>query len=449
MPANSNNQDLLSSWKEIAGYLDCDERTCRRYELNFGLPIHRMEGTSKPRVYAYKGELDAWRKERLNGVLDKYRKELAAPKRRKLKAAKMLPWLLPFLAIIPAIFFLIRSSPGQPADFRILGSKLIVLDEKGRRLWEIETKLHNLISEQAYRVRFQVPSRFPLNETLLPFLVIRDINRDRKNEILFCPKTIDSFKETGLYCFSSNGNELWHYQADRELVFGEHTYSADYRIYGIELFDTNDDGNLEVFLFTGHIPHSPSGLVMLDCLGRTLGEFTNWGRFNDIACADLDADKKKEVIIIGMNDEYRCGFLAVFDSSRVSGSSPQSERYKCKNCGPGSEKYYILFPRTDVDKTLKPDKVSIDQILLLKNHRIQLQAQISHIFFELDFSLRVQDIKGSDSFRRQHRDLKAAGKITSVLDDAYYEELKSGVLYWDGTEWTSTPTMNRKWNNPR
>jgi len=41
-----------------------------------------------------------------------------------------------------------------------------------------------------------------------------------------------------------------------------------------------------------------------------------------------------------------------------------------------------------------------------------------------------------------------AGKITSVLDDAYYEALKPGVLYWDGEQWTSTPTMNRKRNIP-
>jgi hypothetical protein len=150
-----------------------------------------------------------------------------------------------------------------------------------------------------------------------------------------------------------------------------------------------------------------------------------------------------EVIIVGLNDEYGKGFLAVFDSSRISGSSPQSERYECKNCVPGSEKYYILFPRTDVDIILKPDKVAIEEIHLLKNNRIELQTQISHIFFELDFNFQVQDVKGSDIFRLQHRDLKAAGKISSELNDAYYENLKKGVLYWDGTQWTSTPTMNR------
>jgi hypothetical protein len=66
MTARRDNGDLLSSWKEIADYLGCEERTCRRWERNLGLPIHRMEGTTKSRVYAYKAELDSWRKQKLN-----------------------------------------------------------------------------------------------------------------------------------------------------------------------------------------------------------------------------------------------------------------------------------------------------------------------------------------------------------------------------------------------
>ena len=197
-------------------------------------------------------------------------------------------------------------------------------------------------------------------------------------------------------------------------------------------------------MFTGHRPHSPSSFMILNNQGKAIGEFINWGRMNDMACADLDSDKKKEIIISGMNDEYGCGFVAVFDSSRVSGASPQSDKYECNNCAPGSEKYYILFPRTDVDKVMKPDKIAIDQMRFLQNNRLELKTQVSLIFFELDFSFQVQDVKGSDYFRNAHRKLKAEGKITSTLDDAYYEELKKGVLYWDGRQWTSTPTMNSK-----
>jgi hypothetical protein len=456
MPSNSNNQGLLSSWKEIADYLGCDERTCRRWELDYGLPVHRMEGAAKSRVCAYKDELDAWRKSRLNGngaatgaaasaASHGVQADALAPRDHPHtgKSKRIVLWLIPLAAIIvTTAVLLIRSSPGQPADFKIKGSTLLILDKKGKELWDFDTKLEDL-SGQKYQRRFQNRERDPAGTLVLPYLVIKDINRCGRNEVLFCPKTQDELYETGLFCFDHRGKERWHYRPGSELRFGEHIYSEDYRIFGIEPFDINNDGFLEVFLVTRHQPHSPSGLVVLDCRGKVLGEFINWGQIHDFAYADRHADGKMEVIIVGLNDEYGKGFLAVFDSSRISGSSPQSERYECKNCVPGSEKYYILFPRTDVDIILKPDKVAIEEIHLLKNNRIELQTQISHIFFELDFNFQVQDVKGSDIFRLQHRDLKAAGKISSELNDAYYENLKKGVLYWDGTQWTSTPTMNR------
>jgi TolB-like protein len=49
----------LDSWKEIAAYLKCSERTVRRWEQE-GLPIHRHPHKKKAGIYAYKVEIDAW-----------------------------------------------------------------------------------------------------------------------------------------------------------------------------------------------------------------------------------------------------------------------------------------------------------------------------------------------------------------------------------------------------
>lgn len=53
--------DLLDSWKEISDYLKREVRTCQRYERELGLPVHRLDGSSKARVFAHKHEIDAWR----------------------------------------------------------------------------------------------------------------------------------------------------------------------------------------------------------------------------------------------------------------------------------------------------------------------------------------------------------------------------------------------------
>jgi tetratricopeptide (TPR) repeat protein len=53
-------REVLQSWKEISAYLGRDVRTCRRWEEHLGLPIHRLNGSPKARVMAYKDEIDSW-----------------------------------------------------------------------------------------------------------------------------------------------------------------------------------------------------------------------------------------------------------------------------------------------------------------------------------------------------------------------------------------------------
>lgn len=55
----------LQSWKEIAAYLERDERTARRWEKEEGLPIRRHRENRRSSVYAYPSELEAWRLKRV------------------------------------------------------------------------------------------------------------------------------------------------------------------------------------------------------------------------------------------------------------------------------------------------------------------------------------------------------------------------------------------------
>ena len=60
MPAHA--EDRLDSWKEIAAYLRRGVRTVRRWERDEGLPVHRHVHRVLGSVYAYKSEIDVWRK---------------------------------------------------------------------------------------------------------------------------------------------------------------------------------------------------------------------------------------------------------------------------------------------------------------------------------------------------------------------------------------------------
>jgi len=55
-------EDRLESWKEIAAYLKRGVRTVRRWEHDEGLPVHRHQHKALGSVYAFKSEIDAWRR---------------------------------------------------------------------------------------------------------------------------------------------------------------------------------------------------------------------------------------------------------------------------------------------------------------------------------------------------------------------------------------------------
>jgi TolB-like protein len=58
----------LGSWKEIAAFFECDERTLRRWEKERGLPIHRAPGGAGGKVFAYTLELSTWLETSRNSI---------------------------------------------------------------------------------------------------------------------------------------------------------------------------------------------------------------------------------------------------------------------------------------------------------------------------------------------------------------------------------------------
>ncbi len=58
--SQSNPEKRLNSWKEIAAFFERDERTVRRWEIERGLPVHRVPGGARGAVFAFADELEDW-----------------------------------------------------------------------------------------------------------------------------------------------------------------------------------------------------------------------------------------------------------------------------------------------------------------------------------------------------------------------------------------------------
>ena len=445
----NEKNDLLQTWKEISAYLDCDSRTCARWERDLGLPVYRFKGMGKSRVFAYRSEIDAWREKRSHNQSPQ--NAAVRPRRYNLKKAIFVVLPLAFLGMVALLLVLPRLSK-DPDDFRIEGSELVVVNDKGRELWRYDTRKENLVDESGYREHAQyrrrgnTPSR--ANLVFLPHIMIADIDHDQLDEVLFSIQTQDEFGEGELLCFDASGSELWRFRGGRKLVFGGDPYSGDYRIQGFMIDDLDSDENVEIIVIADHRYYFPTQLAVLDAAGKIKGEFWNSGRLTDLQFVDLDRDGKKEILVSGMNNEYRSPMFTVFDAGHIAGASPQNEdQYTCAAFKPGTEMFYLLFPRTEVDR-LESLLDCILRIDIFQDDRISLMTKISNINYELDFNLKALGVRLSNSFKQAHQNAVREGRINSELNDDYIEALKRGVRYFDGSGWVSEPSRNASYPSP-
>ena len=436
----TSKDNLLRSWKEIAAYLECNVRTCHRWEDKHGMPVHRAEGTEgKSPVFAYKDELDAWFKETFRN-----HNHLGEKTRKVGKGRPALKWALGAMAVLvlAGAFFLFRvpGVKGQPADFSIEGSVFIALDKSGRELWRRDTGMEDLLLEDYYRRNFQIKHREEGN--ILPALVIRDVNADGDAEVLFAPKRdSDQTGEGFLFCYDREGKEIWRFRAGKELRCKDTVYSPDYRIAGFYTHDIDRDGRLETVVESFHSPDWPCQLAVLDASGNLIGEFWNAGYLRDLAFHDIDRDGREELIVSGVNNEYKGGCLIVFDTRKIAGSSPQTGDFVCEGLGEGSMLYYVTVPYADVSKAMRNPVEGFRYVAITENDRIRATMS-TDLWYEFGFGLECLQLNFGHGYIVRHEEAAKVGNLTSVLGEAYRKAMRDGVRWWNGSVWTSAPSKN-------
>lgn len=434
MPENNRNnlkkENLLASWKEIASYLDCDIRTCHRWENEYGLPIHRMSESSKARVFTTKEELDEWLRSKEKSKADDNQERSRIGSKRW---SKTLTVLVSFFVIVVIGFVLIKPfQSNRPADFTIKGSTLVILNEKGKKLWRYDTGLEKLVDEKAYRLHFQFKHDNGARERHLPHLIIKDIDSDDVPEVLFSTQTQGEHGEGELFCFDNKGELLWTFEAGREITFGNKVYSKDFRIKGFDIVDLDNDGLKEIVVISRHNLYFPNQVVILDNEGKIKGEYWNSGYLLDYAFVDLDNDGKKNLIFSGLNNEYETACLIIFNNAELGGFSPQKEEeFKSAQLSRGTEKHYILLPR--IEWTLIDSKYESAKVIeVLQNRRLSVVTFFSHIYFEFDFQGQFMDIHFSDYFDLKYKEVFNKGFSS---DEDYKQDLLKQVLYHVDGDW--------------
>ncbi len=428
--------DLLSSWKEIAAYLDCDVRTAHRWEKTYGLPVHRLGKGSHARVFAYEHELEAWLRRKSEGEDED---------KQRIFWAKIISILAVLIIMVGIGHFIYNyvTFDREPYDFEINQKQLTILNQEGQELWRHDFPIEQNLSEEHYRSHFQ-NRQYAVGRTRLPVIQFKDINQDGHKEVLFAvtyPVVNGKF-----YCFSYKGDKLWSIDPGRELTFGSKVYLDEYRFSKFLSDDLTGDGFAEILLSSIHTPEFPTQLLLLNHEGKQLGAYWHSGRISDFVFEDIDGDGIKDIIIGGVNNQFDCPFLAVFDSEKISGCSPNTGEYACAALEPGSEKYYIRLPLTKIGEAVGPHE-TCSRIMNRGAGIWSVTTSPTSLQYRFDEDFRILEVRDSHAFEMQFREARQKGYVSGELNQAYLDSLKDRVRYYDGENWGTEPAMRNRWDN--
>lgn len=440
MASNGKKENILTSWKEIAAYLDRDVRTCVRWEQRYGLPVHRLDRDSKAKVFAYKDQIDAWLAERAAAAGSSQRP--AGHVVRPGLPLSLVPIIaVAGLAVLAVAGYLVFVRRGAAADFRIRGSVLEIVDRRGRALGTLETGLADLQPEEEYRQHFQRKRTNDEYTSVWPHLIIRDLDRDGRPEVLFSTQTRSEDGEGTLFCLDGRGRERWRFKAGRDLAFGGWPFRGQYRIFGVDVDDYDSDGGPEILVIAHQKPDWPCQTVLLDPAGRIEGEYWNAGYFMAGEAGDVDGDGTVELVLGGVNNEYRRGCVAVFKPGRLRGGSPQSDpAFRSPEVGEGQQAAYLLFPKTDVHAAMRYEGDPVNGFWIHPDGD-GLTAITSNtlVYYDLDRTLACREVTLSNTFRNLHAEALRQGKVRGELDEAYKTRLARAIRYYVGGTWAAAP----------
>ncbi len=401
-----DNHDRLSSWKEIASYLNVETRTVMRWEKERGLPVRRVPGGGRRAVYALRAEIDAW--------LAGQPAEPQTPPAVMKKPSRLTVGMSLALAVVAALTLWAvlkgraQASAETPVRVTFAGDTLTAWNATDGIVWQ-----HRFPSAMdnpgggAWRMGAERAR-------------LVDLDDDGQKEVLAVVHVpqgagVGVLARTELDCFSSGGTLLWRYVPEAVFRFAGRDFSGPWVIY--DLMVSAEPRGKVVWLAVNHHTWWPSYVVRLDGEGRPETRFVNTG--STWSLGSFKKDEEEYILVGGFNNEPYQGSLAVLKADQEAATSPPGERadsaFRCEDCPPGLPVAYLLFPRSELNR-LKgvPNFVTeADPV----GEAIQVQTLEDKPGTSCLYLLtphpdwRLLNASFSDGYWEQHRQLEREGRI--------------------------------------
>jgi len=285
------------------------------------------------------------------------------------------------------------------------------------------------------------------------FTKIIDIDGDGSNEIVTTLDLESFHKGTQLInIFDKSGALLKSVTfQNNNIIFRKSQYFDN--IHWGNFFSqkmTNGEINFFVLASTGR---SPSLIVRMDSQFNIIGQYWHFGNFQLLRQSDIFNNGKMEIVLLGKNDVNDMKMkdfpiMIILDPEKLFGIEESSVTSGFGYSQTNSELYYIRFPETDMEKSLKvktyANNITNDNAAILQinvsgsNHEPNSNfIGFDYIFNKKDMS--VIDVKFVSETERTHKKLKNEGRIKSTFNQEYLKNLKTRVEYWNGNQWVKLP----------
>lgn len=306
------------------------------------------------------------------------------------------------LCILAYISIRMLAADGRPQSGRLDGATLRIMNAEGKELWS-----------KGFPDGFW-PEFY--DQGVAPRIRFVDLDGDGHTSVLllYHPATSPRSHSTTLICYSDRGKEKWRWTPGRELPELEGT-PATFRTVALVVLKAEKKAS-RIVVSSIHDPWWPDQLAILDSNGKTTSEYWHSGHLDHLTLADLDGDGRDEIVATGISNGYHQATLVVLDPDRVFGASTEAARPELQIHGMGiaQERLRLLFPRSDLNKTLSV--YNAGQEATIEHGRIRLsvaeclQPPSCLMWYEFDRHFELETAYADEQFRTAHAQFYAHGQ---------------------------------------
>jgi hypothetical protein len=315
-----------------------------------------------------------------------------------------------------------------------------IRNAENRSLWAFSTKLSSKTDGNNEKVTF---SRS---------IFTRDLNGDGINEVITILPLRTETNNHSLRVFDSRKRLLVEKTFSEPFQYLDRTYSPNIDIGSMIVEEFGNNCSPEIWITGNSRDRSPGVTIRMDAFGNVLGKYWHFGQLREIYCARVGADHRKQIILAGMDDaedttHNEFPAIVVLDPEKVIGETRSSRSPGFAFPLSDAEVLYVSIPQSDINLTLgnkAGTMILMDTTYSLMLFRVTTTVQRQDFdFFEFDYffdsTMNIEEVKSNNHTDSVREELVKQGLLKGTINQAYRQDLKNRVRYWDGLEWQKRP----------